>query len=156
MFFIGFTITSYPYIFHATSIRYTKLHVHVKPIKFLILYTDNIILPIKMLGLQKMLPFESYTTQTTSTQVPIQGMLNSPQNGRCSFIFHHPTCFYVPYLQSFSLIQPFFTCLFYVPTCSVKHPNNLCPYLPLHLSHPTNSGCVKYSMSKGVLQGERH
>ena len=49
---------------------------------------------IKKLSLQEKLPFQSQTTESTTTQYSKQSVLNSLENGLCSLIFHHPTCSY--------------------------------------------------------------
>ena len=55
------------------------------------LYESNT-LPMKRLSLQE--PFQRQTTESTSTQSLIQSVLDCLQNGKWSFISHHPTCLY--------------------------------------------------------------
>ena len=55
------------------------------------LYEPNT-LPIIKLSLQGPFLFQRKTTQSTKTQSLIQSMLGSLQNGKGSFISHHPTC----------------------------------------------------------------
>ena len=55
------------------------------------LYEPNT-LPIIKLSLQEPFLFQRKTTQSTKTQSLIQSMLGSLQNGKASFISHHPTC----------------------------------------------------------------
>ena len=64
-----------------------------KPIKFIVmLYPDHHNLWVKHTTHQKAefsepILFQSQTTRSTTTLYSIQSMLNSKQNGRCSFIF---------------------------------------------------------------------
>ena len=69
----------------------------------------------------------------------MQSKLNSLKGGRCSFIFHHPTCSYNhPYnhnQQSPSLLQLILTSIFHLATCSQNHSYNPhLHYLPLYLN----------------------
>ena len=101
MFFFVFPTTSYPLelIYQALYIpnhipRYAnQIYYHSLYIYLNILYGSNT-LSTRKLSLQGHLPFQSQTTQSITTQSSVESVLNSLQNDRCSFIFHHSTYSY--------------------------------------------------------------
>ena len=94
MFFISFSILSYPIGPKSIiSTEYTKPCGKVSQLNLLSSYNQIIILyvsntlPMKKLILSETLLFQSYATWLWTTLSSIQSMLNSLQNGKCSFIF---------------------------------------------------------------------
>ena len=84
-------------------------------------------LSIKKLCLEEPFSFQSHSAQSTTSQSSVQCGLNSPQNGWCSFIFHHPTCLcpYISHQKSLRLLQPIFASLYSkktIPTIPTKTP----------------------------------
>ena len=153
MFFIGFPITSYPFtscdkhwIFQTAckgrSIKFIIIFIQISQYLIWVKHT------IKNLSLQKPLPFQSQTTQSTITQSSIQSVLNSLQNDRYFFISYHSTCSFNhsnnPHQQFVPLYQPIFTSIFHLPAYSQNHPYN--PFNTFFLNNSTIL-CVYFTYS---------
>ena len=85
-----------------------------KPIKFFIkLYTDHNTLLVKLPAYQKTESFRAASLSKLDNTVNNNAMLNSLENGRCSFIF---TTLYLPPLQSLPKIRSSISVNFPLPT----------------------------------------
>ena len=94
-------------------------------------YRPNTLPVPKKTSLQELLPFQSQTTQQEQLNFPQKSLLNNPQHPSCSY--NHSNN---PYQQSFPILQPVFTILFYLPTCSQNHLYNPHQHsFPLYISH---------------------
>ena len=119
MLLIDFPILSYPISLRATTrIEYIKPYVKPNQSNFFIkLYTDHNTLLVKGVTYQKTESFRaaslSELDNTSATTLPsIKSMLNSLENGRCSFIF---TALHLPPLQSAPKIRTSISVNFLVP-----------------------------------------